>query len=93
MSLHIHGLVAEAKLATMRLLVRTEDSGTVTSKTSASGAPLSAPSGMAEVFLTCRTTGPIAWPFSVTCTGAKSPVQFGGRCNRTTHERWVDAFT
>src|SRR5271154_4075847 len=87
MSLQVQGLLAEAKVATMRLLVRTEVSGSLISKTSASGAPLSAPNGIAEALPTRRTTGPMALPFNVTDTGAKSSVQFGGRCNRTTHER------
>src|ERR1700723_1067843 len=91
-SLQVQGLLAEVKLATMRLLVRTEVSGTLTSKTSASGAPLSAPSGMAEAFLTRRTTGPRFWPLRVTCAGAKSEVQVGGRCKRSTHERCAGAF-
>src|ERR1700677_1691650 len=91
-SLQRHGLVAKAKLATMRLLVRTEVSGTVTSKTSASGAPFSAPNGIAESFLTRCRAGPMGLPFKETKTGARSEDQFGGRCNRTTHERWVRAF-
>ena len=85
-------LGAEAKVATSKLVVNTELAGTVTSNTSASGAPLSSPSGMAEAFLTRCTIGPMGLPFSVTDTGATFEAQLGGRRSRATHERCIGAF-
>ena len=79
MSPQIQGLDADWNAATTELLASTELLGSVTSKVSASGAPLSAPSGMAVMFLMRRTTGPTGWPLTVTCPGAKSADQFGGR--------------
>src|SRR5580698_4357263 len=87
----IHGLMLEANVATIRLLDVMELSGNVTSNTSASGAPLSAPNGMAVVFFTSLMMGLIFCPFSIICVGVKSADQLTGRRKRTTHERCVEA--
>src|SRR3569833_2969129 len=73
------GLFAEVKWATSRLLVKTDSEGVVISKTSASGAPLSAPSGMDDLFATCRKTPGNGVPFKVTESCARSVGQLGGR--------------
>src|ERR1700744_6106689 len=87
----IHGLILEVNVATTRLLDVIELSGNVTSNTSASGDPLSAPNGMAVVFFTRLIIGFIVCPFRVICVGAKAADQLIGRCKRTIQERCVDA--
>src|SRR5580693_9046533 len=77
MSQHVQGLMAGLKVAVIRLLVSTELSGTVTSKTSPSGAPLFAPRGIAVAFATCLMMGLTTTPFTVACDGAKSDDQLG----------------
>src|SRR5580700_2899745 len=75
MSLQTQGLMLGTNVATMRLLVSTELSGSVTSNTSASGAPLLAPRCMAIVFATRLMIVLTATPFTVTCDGARSDDQ------------------